>query len=145
MFFVQPWLPAALHDRPPQQGCTVWAPQHYMTNLVVNSTKTAKITGKYKICQGNDPWIELPNSFRNGKKISTAAAVVVSWPRKQCDFISVTMVVPWYYQQMIWRNGNNDICLKHVDWCYWNLISIVHYKQGGSTSMYRVLVLMIWI
>ena len=38
------------------------------------------------------------------EKIFTATAVVLPRPRKQCNFTSVTMVLPRLYQQMIWRN-----------------------------------------
>ena len=38
------------------------------------------------------------------EKKFTATAVVLPWPRKQCNFTSITMVVPRLYLQMIWQN-----------------------------------------
>ena len=38
------------------------------------------------------------------EKIFTATAMVLPRPWKQCNFFSITVVVPRLYQPMIWRN-----------------------------------------
>ena len=42
-------------------------------------------------------------SFLSYTWFFTATTMVLSWPRKKCNFTSVTVVVPRLYQQMIWR------------------------------------------
>ena len=49
----------------------------------------------------NSKNLELPNSFRNGRRKFFATAVVL---RKQCNFTCITVIVPLYYMQMIWQN-----------------------------------------
>ena len=48
-------------------------------------------------------WKRNYSSKKWKKKKIIATAMILPWPRKQYDFTSVTMVVPHYNLQMIWR------------------------------------------
>ena len=55
------------------------------------------------------------------EKIFTAITVVLPWPQKQCNFTSITLVVPRLYQQMIWRNVAYAFVLVHTSTCIYCL------------------------
>ena len=59
-----------------------------------SGSKKSSIAQKAQNCQIHSEMEE---------KFFTATAVVLPRPRKQCNFSSVTVVVPRLYQQMIWR------------------------------------------
>ena len=64
-------------------------PKYLKYSFFVNSTKRWRTIQRFvKI----NPIIFVKNVTR-----------LLPWPQKQCDFASITMVVPWDYLQMIWR------------------------------------------
>ena len=85
-------------------GSTMVVPQHYQYHG--DRSKLLCFCSRGSTMVENQPQLKsliLPNSFRNGRKIFTATTVVLPRPRKLYSFTSVTMVVPWYYLQMIWQ------------------------------------------